>query len=196
MDAKELLKIIEAHRLWTFGDAAGKRADLTGADLTRANLTDANLTFADLTFANLTHADLTIFPDLFILKLQPANSKLRAWKFVRKNGESPIQPDNKITYVVGETFSVKDGATDDRIYCGPGLNVATLPWCLANLKTFDRGDDILIEVEFYAKDILAVPFATDGKFRVSKLKVIRSISKKEGEAMMREYLKPYGKEED
>jgi hypothetical protein len=53
----------------------------------------------------------------------------------------------------------------------------------------------LIEVEFYAKDIIAVPFATDGKFRVSELTVIRSISKVEGEAMMREYLKPYGKKD-
>ena len=190
MDAKELLKVIEAHRLWVLEDEAGARADLSRADLSRADLSRADLSGADLSGANLSGANLSIFDNLFILRLQPPDSKLLAWKFVRKNGESPIQSGNKITYVVGKTYSVKDGDSDERKDCGAGLNVATLPWCINHS---DNSDDLLIEVEFYAKDILAVPFATDGKFRVSRLKVIRSICKAEGEAVMREYLKPYGK---
>ena len=229
MDEKELLKVLEAHRLWVLGDAAGKRADLyganlygadltganlyganlygadltgadlygadltlanltganlTGADLTRADLTGANLSGADLTRADLYGANLTIFQDLYLLKLQPPDAKLRAWKFVRKNGESPIQQGGKITYRVGESYSIA-GDLDDHIQCAAGLNVATLPWCL---KNSDLSDDVLIEVEFLAKDILAIPFGTDGKFRVSALAVIRSMTKEDAEKMMRSYL--------
>jgi hypothetical protein len=164
-------------------------ANLTRANLTGANLTGANLTGANLTGANLTGANLTIFPDLFLFRLQPSTAKLRAWKFVRADGGSPIQED-RIIYEVGKSYDIRGGNIDERIHCAPGLNVATLPWCL---KRSDKDGDLFIEVEFKAGDILAIPFGTDGKFRVSKLKVIRSMTREDAEAMMREYLKPYGK---
>jgi hypothetical protein len=164
-------------------------ANLTAANLYAANLYGANLTAANLTRANLTRANLTVFPDLFLLRLQPPDSKLRAWKFVRADGGSPMQ-DNRIIYAKGESYSVKDGNVDERIQCAAGLNVATLPWCLGESN---KDDDCIIEVEFLAKDILAIPFGTDGKFRVSKLKVIRMMTKKEAEELMRGYLKPYVK---
>ena len=109
------------------------RADLTGANLTGANLYGADLTGANLYGADLTGADLSIFPALYLLKLQPPTAKLRAFKFVRANGESPIRENGKVTYKVGKSYSL-DGDTDDRIQCAAGLNVATLPWCL---KTSD-----------------------------------------------------------
>ena len=58
MDQKELDKILELHKMWLWGDANGKRADLYGADLRGANLRDANLRDADLRGANLRGANL------------------------------------------------------------------------------------------------------------------------------------------
>jgi hypothetical protein len=191
MDAKLIAEILELHRKWLKDVDGGKQANLTGADLTGANLTGADLYAANLTGANLTGADLTIFPGLFLLRLQPPDAKLRAWKFVRADGGSPIQ-ENRIIYVKGKSYSIKDGDSDERIQCAAGLNVATLPWCL---RESNKDDDLIVEVEFQAKDILAIPFGTDGKFRVSKLKVIRMMTKKKAEELMRGYLKPYGKKE-
>ena len=63
MDQKELDKILELHKMWLWGDANGKRANLYGAGLRGANLygadlRGANLYGADLRGANLYGADL------------------------------------------------------------------------------------------------------------------------------------------
>ena len=58
MDQKELDKILELHKMWLWGDANGKRANLYGADLYGAGLRGANLYGADLYDANLRGADL------------------------------------------------------------------------------------------------------------------------------------------
>ena len=53
MDKQQLDKILELHKMWLWGDANGKRADLYGADLYGANLRGADLYDADLRGANL-----------------------------------------------------------------------------------------------------------------------------------------------
>ena len=58
MDQKELDKILELHKMWLWGDANGKRANLYGADLYGAGLRGANLYGADLRGANLRGSDL------------------------------------------------------------------------------------------------------------------------------------------
>ena len=58
MDQKELDKILELHKMWLWGDANGKRANLYGADLYGANLRDANLRDANLYGADLRGANL------------------------------------------------------------------------------------------------------------------------------------------
>jgi hypothetical protein len=57
MEASELNKILEQHKLWIDGKG-GKCANLTYADLTGAYLKDANLGGASLYCANLEGADL------------------------------------------------------------------------------------------------------------------------------------------
>ena len=48
-------------------------------------------------------------------------------------------------------------------------------WCLKdNLEANE-----FIEVEFQVKDIVAIPFTTDGKFRVKKFKVIKKYTRKQ-----------------
>ena len=75
----------------------------------------------------------------------------------------------------GKTYEEENGSTDERIDCDRGLNVATLSWCVWNRN---KGD-IIIEVEFEAKDILAIPLVTDGKFRVKKFSIVRKVPEAE-----------------
>ena len=52
--------------------------------------------------------------------------------------------------------------------CAAGVNLATLDWCIRELSA---GYRILI-AEFEAKDIAAIPTATDGKFRVRRCLIV------------------------
>ena len=55
---KNLIDILENHKLWLDGFAKGERANLRGADLCDANLCGANLRGANLRDADLCGADL------------------------------------------------------------------------------------------------------------------------------------------
>jgi len=164
-----------------------RKANLRGANLQEANLRKANLREANLWEANLQRADLwgaknipNIFKsDLSILKFQ--KGKLRAFKYLDGN-TSPYQ--ENIEYKVGKIYTEKQCDTDEFVLCGAGLNVATLDWCLKD--TGCNLDKTYIEVEFDAKDIVAIPYNSDGKFRVKKLKVIRKLTKLE----LKKYIKP------
>ena len=175
----ELHEILDLHGKWLRSIDGGKRASLSGAYLSGAVLSGANLSGADLRGADL-------LPDLYLLKFQPVNTKLRAWKFLHRGGTSPYQ---NHPYEVGKSYSTSDFSTDERGACDKGLNVATLQWCLRNS---DAEDNVFIEVEFRAGDIVAVPFATDGKFRVKKLRVVRSISKAKARKIVEEAVSPLG----
>ena len=107
-----------------------------------------------------------------LIKFQ--TGKVTAFKYVYKNGESPIQDTGKINYEVGKIYTEKDLDKSEFLDCGRGLNVADLGWCLRNMNL---GEHKLLEVEFLAKDIVAIPFNTDGKFRIKKLKVVREWTK-------------------
>jgi len=143
-----------------------READLIGADLSGADLMCANLSCAKLDKANLTDVRNFPFPDLNILKHQ---GKIRAFKLVNKNYEGVFQ--GGVKYEIGKTIEEDNYDTDERILCARGLNVATLEWCL---ERKGKGN-IILEVEFTAEDIVAIPYATDGKFRLKRCKVIREI---------------------
>ena len=157
-------------------------ANLCGADLRGAKLLGANLWKADLHDANLRGADLhgadlhgaylhgakginrhSCTP-LTILLDQPG--KIRAYKLVNGNMEGPYQ--GGITYKIGKSYQVDNANTDDTEYCGAGINVATLDWCM---RKWCDGYRILI-VEFEAADIAAIPIATGGKFRLHRCSVV------------------------
>ena len=84
---------------------------------------------------------------------------------------SPIYSTGKLTYTIGATVEAKTCDPDENQQCGAGINIASLPWCC---REWRKGLRILL-VEFTAKDIVAVPFATDGKFRTRKVKVIKEL---------------------
>jgi hypothetical protein len=101
--------------------------------------------------------------------MQSDNTKLKAWKYLR-NGESPYR--NK-KYKVGKIYIENNFDTDEQKECSSGLNVATLSWCLKDCKDANE----FIEVEFFVRDIIAIPFNTDGKFRVKRFKVLRQVNR-------------------
>ena len=155
-------------------------ADLSWADLSRADLSGANLSGAYLPGADLSRADLFganlskakgIIPErvtpLLMLLDQPG--PIRAYKLVTADGVGPFN--GGITYRVGETYEVPNADTDPSRMCPPscpGIYVATMDWCL---KEWKSGYRILL-VEFIAKDIAAIPTATDGKFRLYRCRVV------------------------
>jgi len=149
-------------------------ANLRGANLRGANLQDAYLQGADLRGADLQDAkykEPLFLCDLYSLKLLPENTVLTFWKYLR-NGLSPYQD---MKYEVGKTYKFKSYNSDESQQCGEGGNVATLMWCLKD----DLEANQFIEVKFKVKDIVAIPYVTDGKFRVKKLKVLRMIDREE-----------------
>ena len=162
--------------------AINSGANLSGADLSRANLSGADLSGADLYGADLSGADLSgadlsgadlygangINPNrctpLRVLLDQPG--KIRAYKLVTADLTGPTY--RGIIYRVGETVTVENADTNADVHCSTGVNVATLDWCMREWKT---GYKILV-VEFTAKDIAAIPTATDGKFRLHRCDVV------------------------
>ena len=155
-------------------------AYLRGADLKGADLKGADLQGADLKGADLQRADLQgayginrfMTTPLLILADQPG--KIRAYKLV--NAEKMGAYHNKgvygsgigIKYEIGVAYEVTDVDTDLAHDCGAGINLATLDWCM---REWRQGYRILV-AEFEAKDIVAIPTATDGKFRVSRCTIV------------------------
>ena len=102
---------------------------------------------------------------LLLLHDQPGS--IVAYKLVNGSGEGPYN--GGIKYEVGKVARVnkKDACTDVNTRCGSGISLATLDWCMAN---WQEGYRILM-AEFTAKDIAAIPTATDGKFRVFRCEI-------------------------
>jgi len=144
-----------------------------GANLRGANLRDANLGGANLGGANLRDAkglNPHAVNDLLILTHQVG--KIRAYKLVTTEGYGPFN--GGIKYEVGQTYEVKNADCNAETQCGPGINLATLPWCIQN---WQAGHRILL-AEFTAKDIAAIPVG-DGKFRTHRCKIVRELDLKE-----------------
>ena len=152
---------------------------MQGADLQGADLQEADLRGADLQGAkNIPNIYKT---SLYLLKHQPKNTKLRAFKYLNGN----LSPYRNFEYEIGKTYTVENSNDDEMILCAEGINVATLDWCLRDTdcdltKTY-------VEVEFCVKDLI-IPYNSDGKFRIrkgGKIKLIRKLNKKELEEAMK-----------
>ena len=133
----------------------------------RGKMGDANLSGANLSGADL----LMSVCNLYSLKLLPKSTKLRYWKYLT-NGKSPYQG---FAYKVGEVYTFDEYSEDEKKLCAEGGNVATLQWCLQDGYIADE----FIEVEFQVKDIAAIPYYSDGKFRVKRFKVLRKLNRDE-----------------
>jgi len=143
-------------------------ADLRGADLEGAYLGDAYLGDADLRDAKSISKYITT--PLYMLLDQVG--KIRAYKLTTAEDEGPFK--GGIKYIVGKTVSAK-ADKNENIPCGYGISLASLDWCMSN---WQKGYKIKV-CEFAHKDIACIPIASDGKFRVSKCKVISEKDLKE-----------------
>ena len=148
-------------------DANLRHANLWGADLRHANLWGADLGGANLGYANLWGAKginkyLTSHLYLFLDQV----GKIRAYKLTTTDDEGPTY--GGIEYTIGKTIEAK-ADDNESTQCSYGISVATLDWCMSN---WQPGYKIKV-VEFSRNDIACIPIASDGKFRVSKCKVIR-----------------------
>ena len=171
------------------------RADLIGANLSRANLSRAYLSDADLSGANLIGANLIgaylsrakgVLPAMSYSGLQilaTQKNKLTAYKYLRSNFESPYK--SGFFYELGIMKEEKDFDNDIFHLCGKGINLATLEWCIRDCG-MDIDTNIFVEFEFEVCDIVALPFNSDGKFRVKKATPIRKLTKTE----LKKYITP------
>ena len=169
-----------------------RSANLNSANLRSANLRSANLRSANLSSANLSYADLSSADLSYAKGLQPKyqnalnllkfqKGKLIAYKYVKDDFSSPVN--GNLIYKVGKTITLKlsECSKDDTISCDRGINVADLAWCV---REGNNGN--FVEVEFDVKDIVSIPYNTDGKFRIRKCKVLRSFNLKEALKMLDE----------
>jgi len=168
----------------TYADLSGaslRGADLSGADLSYASLRGADLRGADLSGASLSDAKMKeplFLPDLYNLKLLPPDTVLRFWKYLT-NAKSPYKGHK---YDIGKEYEFSDANEDEQETCGAGGNIATLVWCLKDNISADE----FMEVEFKAGDICAIPYSTDGKFRVRRFKTLRIINRTEAIKLLKD----------
>jgi hypothetical protein len=92
------------------------------------------------------------------------------WKYLKENNLSPYQG---FKYELNKEYIFNDYDRNENHESGRGGNVATLQWCLKD----NNQADIFMEVEFHIKDIVAIPYTTDGKMRVRKFKTLRIINR-------------------
>ena len=108
--------------------------------------------------------------------MQDSDTVLTAWKYL-VNGKSPYKG---YQYDIGKEYLFDDADSDEQATCAAGGNVATLAWCLRDSSTADE----FIKVEFQVKDIAAIPFATDGKFRLRRFKVLERVNREQAIALL------------
>ena len=151
------------------GDNMKKLISKNRADLRKADLWGADLRGADLRGAK--NLPRQFSSDLNLLKWQP--KKLLAFKYL----EGQTSPYQIYKYEIGKEYEVEDGNSDERILCDKGINLATLEWCLRETNC-DLTKTYAV-FEFDPKNIIAIPYNSDGKFRVAKAKYIRNLTEEE-----------------
>ena len=162
----KILFSIEIETLKLAVEAAVKNnTNLRSADLGSADLANADLRGADLRDAKGINKYITT--PLYILLDQVG--KIRAYKLTKENDEGPFY--GGIKYTNGTTVEI-EANKDEIICCSYGISVATLDWCI---KEWKPGYKIKI-VEFTKNNIACIPIGSDGKFRVSKCKVIKEVN--------------------
>jgi hypothetical protein len=166
-----------------------RNADLSGAVLRNADLRNADLSGADLSGADLSGADLSgasgitvpAVSDLALLFAQPG--PVRAYKVVTCDGRSPIHG-TRLKYEIGTRVnSLEEPNRDPAESCGTGIHLATPRWVVdyirSNRYDFDRNAFRVLVVEFNRDDLAAIPYTSEGKFRVRGCTPVADVSKEE-----------------
>jgi len=95
-----------------------------------------------------------------------------------EDGKSPYQ---KFPYSEHKEYAFEaEAEPDERILCAPGGSVATLAWCISDNQDANE----FMEVSFLVRDIAAIPYASDGKFRVNRFYTERIVNRKKAIELM------------
>ncbi len=160
-------------------------ANLRYADLRSADLRHANLRYADLSYADLSYADLSS-ADLRSADLSGVKGLLEAGRWIIENLESTA--DGVIAYKVfgeyhhsPENWKIEPGAEITEtvnpiptIDCGCGVNVATLGRVQQSFPNAKEIWRVLVPWVELAGSV--VPYHTDGKFRVPRVKLLEVVN--------------------
>ena len=151
------------------------RANLSWANLSRADLSEADLSGANLSGAKLSGADLSGASNIpLVFNTFLPGVKYTAFKAVTKELQSLMvhgDVGTSLDYSIGNIVTVKNANTDRRKLCAAGISVAYMEYILKN-----HMQDTIVLVEFYGQDVAAVPYASDGKFRLHRCTVIRDVT--------------------
>jgi hypothetical protein len=157
-----------------------RSANLSSADLRSANLSSADLISADLSSADLRSADLssanlreTILGDIDWLPwmgiVPDARGYARAYKLTNSKKEG-IYKRGIVYGKKGKVAATLD--TDVNQQCGSGINLATLQWCLRELKQAGENPHLYIYQFRVSPENVCAPMASDGKFRVGEATLV------------------------
>jgi hypothetical protein len=145
-------------------------ADLSFADLRSADLSSANLSSADLSFANLSETFLQDIDWLAWMGIVPdARGYARAYKLTNAQKEG-IYKRGIVYGKKGKVAATLD--TDVYQQCGSGINLATLQWCLRELKQAGENPHLYIYQFKVSPENVCAPMASDGKFRVGEATLV------------------------
>lgn len=118
------------------------------------------------------------YDDLVALERLPKGTIIHAYKATTRRGRPPYNDDGTIVYAVGYEYSERDYSTKKGEVCGKGLNVATMNWIIGDFYyEIQCGGYNVFLVSFSPKDIVCVPYRTDGKFRVKRFDVIKNVTR-------------------
>ena len=168
MTKEQLQAVLDAHAdCLKTGDQA-KRADLRGAHLSGAYLSGADLSGADLYGADLSGAvGLLDACEYVAANFKRVRGGIEVFKSFGEQYEPPrgweIKPGAELSEVVNPLPTLD---------CACGVNVGTREWCDRNCqKTVWR---CLVKWEWLPS--MVVPYNTDGKVRVGRVKLIEPLT--------------------
>ena len=195
MNAEQLKAILVAHAEYLETGDESKRANLSSADLRSANLSSADLRWADLRSANLRWADLRSadlssanlrLADLRWANLSGVKNLLDPVAYVAENFKrvrGGIEVWKRIggQFAVPESWVIEAGSEISEVVnplptcdCACGVNVGTEEWCRCNYVDAPLWR-CLVKWEWMPS--LVVPYNTDGKVRVGRVKLIELVTK-------------------
>ena len=181
-----------ANMRWANLEGANMRvADLDGADLEGANLEGANMRWANMRVADLDGADLE-GADLEGANLEGATGLLDASEWLRRTFKATddgliVYKRFGVYYFRPKRWVIEPGSviteehidTDRRVACGAGINFATMDW----LENDEKGKGSPIWRCLLAEEDIpdaVVPYATDGKARCRRLKLLGVVTESDG----------------
>jgi hypothetical protein len=165
--------ILSKHVEWTSDNSKGERANLSWANLSRANLSWANLSGANLSGANLSGAKGLLNPTDWMsenfISIVGGYVVYKAFGVAltpySQSCFGKIRKGKYITEVVNPLPTVD---------CGCGINFATLEWVRLHYPSVQIRECL---IEWKDLATLVVPYNTDGKARVGRLKVGKIVNR-------------------